>query len=176
VTGELGDYNATLVRIFAAVRRDGMRVEKMTAVTTAGTPAAQTQLACPPRVTLFTRPFWDGLAVGVLRTTRCRDCSRLTFPPKPICPECRESDLEWVDLSGRGTLASYTEISVAPATFADESPYVLCLVDLDEAAHCLSRILAGWDELEPDLRVRLEIRDSAPVRLFDFVLDQEARA
>lgn len=34
------------------------------------TPGAETQLACPPRVTEFTRPFWDGLAAGVLRTTR----------------------------------------------------------------------------------------------------------
>jgi hypothetical protein len=50
------------------------------------------------------------------------------------------------------------------------------LVDLDEGVCCLSRILAGWDELEPDLRVRLEIRDSTPVRLFNFVLDKEARA
>jgi uncharacterized OB-fold protein len=137
---------------------------------------AAAHLAYPPRVTPFTTPFWDGLDEGVLRTTRCRDCSHMTFPPKPICPECWKSDLEWVDTSGRGTLYSYTEVSAAPATFADEAPYVLCLVDLDEGVRCVSRVLATWDELRPDMRVRLKVRDTAPVRLFDFVIDEEVSA
>ncbi|NGP07789.1 Zn-ribbon domain-containing OB-fold protein [Rhodococcus sp. 14C212] len=129
------------------------------------------ELAYPPRVTPFTEPFWNGLDEGVLRTSRCRGCSHMTFPPKPICPECWQSDLEWVDLSGRGTLYSYTEVSAAPATFADEAPYVLCLVDLDEGVRCLSRINAQWDQLRPDQRVKVTIRDSTPVRLFDFEID-----
>ncbi|WP_368680009.1 zinc ribbon domain-containing protein [Rhodococcus opacus] len=42
-----------------------------------------TTLAYPPRVTPFTEPFWQGLNDGVLRTTRCRACSHMTFPPNP---------------------------------------------------------------------------------------------
>ena len=40
-----------------AAGRDGIPVEKMTAVTTAGTRAGQIQLACPLRVTEIIRPF-----------------------------------------------------------------------------------------------------------------------
>jgi uncharacterized protein len=141
--------------------------EHMTMEATADT------LAYQPRVTPFTRPFWEGLEQGTLRTTRCDACSHMTFPPKPVCPECWGREVEWVDLSGRGTLYSFTEVSAAPATFAAEVPYVLCLVDLDEGVRCLSRILATWDELEPDTRVRMVVRQTEPVRLFDFVIDDE---
>lgn len=128
-------------------------------------------LAYPPRVTPFTEPFWRGLDEGVLRTSKCRQCSHMTFPPKPVCPECWGSDLEWVDLSGRGILYSYTEVSAAPATFADEVPYVLCLVDLDEGVRCLSRMNASWESLRPDMRVKMKVRQTTPVRLFDFEID-----
>ena len=40
----------------------------------------------PPRVSAFTKPFWDALAEGRLLTTRGRTSGRLTFPPKPFCP------------------------------------------------------------------------------------------
>lgn len=145
--------------------------------TTDTTPDRQdATLAYPPRVTEFTRPFWDGLAAGTLSTTRCTGCGHMTFPPKPVCPECWASDLEWVELSGKGTLYSFTEVSAAPSTFAAETPYVLCLVDLDEGVRCLSRILAPYDSLVPDTRVRLRIRESEPVRLFEFVIDDEEGA
>jgi len=137
------------------------------------TTETKAELAYPPRTTAFTEPFWHGLDEGILRTTRCLSCSHMTFPPKPVCPECWKSELEWVDLSGRGSLYSFTEVSAAPATFADEAPYVLCLVDLDEGIRCLSRINATWDELRPDMRVRVTIRDTTPVRLFDFEIDSE---
>lgn len=132
-------------------------------------------LVYPPRMTEFTRTFWDGLKEGRFLTSRCKDCGHLTFPPKPICPECWKSDLEWVELSGRGSLVSYTEVSAAPQMFAHEAPYTLCIVDLDEGVRCVSRVLADWDSLTPDARVRVKFREAEPVYLFDFVLDDDDR-
>ena len=135
---------------------------------------AKPELPYPPRVTEFTKPFWEGLDDGVLRTTRCDACGYMTFPPKPICPHCWSKNVQWVDLAGRGVLYTYTEVSAAPAMFADETPYVLCLVDLDEGVRCVSRVLASWEELRPGLRVKVAVRDTDPVKLFDFVIDEEA--
>lgn len=135
---------------------------------------AKPELPYPPRVTEFTKPFWEGLDDGVLRTTRCDECGYMTFPPKPICPHCWSKNVQWVDLAGRGVLYTYTEVSAAPAMFADETPYVLCLVDLDEGVRCVSRVLASWEELRPGLRVKVAVRDTDPVKLFDFVIDEEA--
>lgn len=139
------------------------------------TTTSGSELAYPPRVTEFTKPFWEGLREGTLRTTRCASCEHVTFPPKPICPGCWSREVEWVDLGGGGALYSYTEVSAAPAIFADEVPYVLCLVDLDEGVRCLSRILAPFDRLRPDMRVRLQVRETEPTHLFDFVIDDSIR-
>jgi uncharacterized protein len=64
-------------------------------------------------------------------------------------------------------------VSAAPAIFAAEAPYILCLVDLDEGIRCLSRVLADWDDLTPDIRVRVKVREAEPTYLFDFVIDGE---
>ena len=63
VTGELGDYNATMMHILASSKAPER--EK----TTMHHHDAKT-LAYPPRMTEFTTVFWDGLREGVLRTTR----------------------------------------------------------------------------------------------------------
>lgn len=134
----------------------------------------ETELVYPPRMTEFTQTFWDALREERFLTTRCLNCAHMTFPPKVVCPECWKSELEWVELSGRGTLMSYTEVSAAPQMFAHEAPYTLCIVDLDEGVRCVSRVLAGWDDLRPDARVRVTFRKASPTYLFEFVLDEEA--
>lgn len=126
------------------------------------------QLAYPPRMTEFTRPFWTALSEGRFLTTRCVKCSHMTFPPKPLCPECWSKDVEWVPLKGEGVLRSYTEVCVAPEMFAKEVPYVLGIIDLDEGIRCMSRVLAPYDKLKVDQRVKLKIRQSQPVCLYDF--------
>ena len=86
--------------------------------------------AYPPRVTAFTRPFWDGLAAGILRTTICDGCGRPSFPPKPICPNCWGDAVHWEEIDASGTLYSWTRIHAGPAVFEAELPYAVGVVDL----------------------------------------------
>jgi len=88
-------------------------------------------LAYPPRITAFTRHFWDGLRNGLFQTTQCQSCDHLTFPPKPICPKCWHEDIKWVECAVSGTLYSWTRIHAGPAVFSEELPYVVGVVDLD---------------------------------------------
>ena len=105
----------------------------------------------PPRVSAFTKPFWDALAEGRLTTTRGRTSGRLTFPPKPFCPYDWGREVEWIDLSGRGKLYSQTVIHAAPAAFAHEAPLRNGIVDLDEGLRVAARILG-----EPSLDAAME--------------------
>jgi len=98
--------------------------------------------AFPPRMTEFTQRFWQGLSSGRFETTRCEDCGRLTFPPKPFCPHCWSKRISWMPLSGRGKLYSQTVVHAAPAVFQDEVPYRVGIVDLDEGVRAL-RARAG---------------------------------
>ncbi|OBI85713.1 DNA-binding protein [Mycobacterium asiaticum DSM 44297] len=60
-----------------------------------------------PDVTDLCRPFWTCGAQGVLRLQRCTSCRRLCHPPALRCPH-EHATLEWVELSGRGRLESWT--------------------------------------------------------------------
>ncbi|WP_269112419.1 Zn-ribbon domain-containing OB-fold protein [Burkholderia territorii] len=96
--------------------------------------------AWPPRVTAVTRPFWDALRAGQFRTTRCVACRTLTFPPKTFCPHCWSREIEWCELSGRGTLYSATIVHAAPAAFRELAPYRVGIVDLEEGPRIALRL------------------------------------
>jgi uncharacterized OB-fold protein len=110
----------------------------------------------PPRISDFTSQFWDGLANGEWRTTRCRDCAKFTFPPKPVCPHCWSEAMDWQALSNRGTLYSWTRIHAAPRVFRDEAPYVVCIVDLDIELRIACRLLETTS-LEPMIGNPVEV-------------------
>jgi uncharacterized protein len=110
--------------------------------------------AFPPRMTEFTQRFWQSLATGRFETTRCEECERLTFPPKPFCPHCWLKRIFWVPLSGHGKLYSQTVVHAAPAVFRDEVPYRVGIVDLKEGLRIATLVLA---DVEPKLDSVVEI-------------------
>ena len=105
----------------------------------------------PPRVSAFTKPFWDALMEGRLITTRGKRSGRLTFPPKPFCPHDWGREVEWVELSGRGRLYAQTLIHAVPAAFAGEVPIRNGIVDLNEGLRVAARIVG-----EPALDTAVE--------------------
>jgi uncharacterized OB-fold protein len=87
------------------------------------------------------RPYWDGLKQGELRIQRCTACSHVVFYPRSICPQCHADLLEWIVASGKGTIYSYTVAHKAYGPFAADVPFVIVLVELEEGARMLSRLL-----------------------------------
>ena len=134
-------------------------------------PADQSRKAIP-EPTPETRPFWDGAAAGELRIQRCRACARHYFYPRPYCPHCGASDVEWVTASGRATLYSYV-ISHRPAPgFADDAPYAIAVVELEEGPRMMTNLVhveATPENLRLDmpLRVVFEPRGDVRVPLFE---------
>lgn len=54
------------------------------------------------------KPFWDACNEGRLVVQNCTTCSRLQHPPAKACPQCgSESNLEFRQMSGRGTIHGY---------------------------------------------------------------------
>jgi uncharacterized OB-fold protein len=99
--------------------------------------------------------FEAALATGKLMGARCSACGAVHLPPRSICPACRSSGMEWVELSGRGTLAAFTSIYVPPSALAAQgfdrtNPYVSALVELEEGPLFSARIL-GVDATQPTL-------------------------
>ncbi len=88
-----------------------------------------------------TRPYWEGLAQGELRIQRCDACGRVVFYPRSICPHCHADQLSWIVASGRGTIYSYTVAHQAFGMFADETPFIVAIIELEEGARMMSRII-----------------------------------
>src|SRR5207249_4777381 len=87
-------------------------------------------------------PFWEGLARGELRAKRCGACGRFVPLDPRVCSFCRSTELAWARVGGRGRLASFTIVHRAPSpAFADQVPYVLALVDLDEGVRMMARLV-----------------------------------
>jgi uncharacterized OB-fold protein len=93
-----------------------------------------------PHPSQWSRPFWDGCAVGELRYQRCASCGQALFNPGPICRGCRSRDLHWQVSQGRGTVYSWT-ISWQPPSPGFVVPYAPVIVDLEEGYQMLSNVV-----------------------------------
>jgi uncharacterized OB-fold protein len=76
--------------------------------------------------------FAAGVAAGDPQYLVCSTCQRGMLPPRRLCPACGETDLRRESLPRRGTVDSYTEITVTTPKFHGETPYTVVLVDLTE--------------------------------------------
>jgi len=109
-----------------------------------------------PQPTPISAPFWEGLKAHQVRIQQCNDCSHWIFFPRAHCSACASSNLRWRDISGSGTVYTYTVARVPTLPeFSDEMPQKLAVVQLDEGPH-LNTTLVGIDESE--LRVGMRVR------------------
>ena len=111
----------------------------------------------PPRVSSFTRPFWEALAEGWLITTNCSQCNRVSFPPKPVCRECWCEDFVWRALQPDGRLYSFTRVHVVPRSFAADTPEPLAIgiIDLADGVRLMCRLFGEQKRFTPDVPVEM---------------------
>ncbi|MFC1971606.1 Zn-ribbon domain-containing OB-fold protein [Chloroflexota bacterium] len=95
-----------------------------------------------PVVNIDTAPFWEYCRQHELRMQKCTQCGHVRYPPGMICPRCHSMEAEWVRLSGKGTVYSYTVIHrLYHKAFKDDIPYVGAIVHLDEGPGMLSNVI-----------------------------------
>ncbi|MCB2048253.1 MAG: OB-fold domain-containing protein [Novosphingobium sp.] len=78
-------------------------------------------------------PLWQAASQGEFRLPRCQPCGTFDWYPTGECRACHGSDIEWVALSGRGTLFSWAVVKRAlHKPLAPIAPYVSAIVVIDE--------------------------------------------
>ena len=83
-----------------------------------------------PMVDQHTLPFWEACGEQRLTLQCCTDCNHAQHPPAPICSECRGNSFEQVEVSGQGTLYTYTAVH-QPITYEEKLPFIIAVVELD---------------------------------------------
>ena len=102
--------------------------------------------------------FTNYLKEGKLEGKRCKKCNIIYFPPRAECVKCMadETDMEWLEFSGKGKLLIYTRIHAAPTGFEDKAPYTIGVIDLTEGGRLLA-IFEDAPENEDDIKLDSEV-------------------
>ena len=82
----------------------------------------------------FTQPFWDAANEERLVVQNCLACDRLQHPPAPTCSQCDSGDqLEWKQVSGRGTIYNYGVVHDCPVRLLQEDqPFNVAVIMLED--------------------------------------------
>ena len=79
-------------------------------------------------------PFWNACNEGRLVVQNCRACNRMQYPPESTCSGCgSDSNLEWREVSGRGTINGYVVVHDSRLRlWVPEQPYNVAVIQLEE--------------------------------------------
>ena len=124
-----------------------------------------------PQPDAESREFWEGVKARQFRLQRCRACRRFRFYPRAVCPHCLSGEYEWVTVSGRATLYSFTVCHrAASEAFAADVPYMVALVELEEGVRLMSNLIGcPPDQARVGMPVEVVFEDaSLDITLYKF--------
>jgi len=75
--------------------------------------------------------FYKFLQQSKLMAGKCLKCGKIHLPPRPLCDNCYSTEFQWVEISGKGKLLTYSVIHVAPPQFQSLTPYIVGIIELE---------------------------------------------
>lgn len=113
-----------------------------------------------PLIDVWNTPFWEACKEKRLVLQRCSKTGQCWYPPAPVSPYDPYADWEWVECSGKGEIVSWIIFHHNYfAGFAEEIPYNVTMVRLDEGAVLLTNIIDGNDRLAKGAKVEVAFED-----------------
>lgn len=100
--------------------------------------------------------FWEATAKRKLEILRCQKCKTWVHYPKPSCWNCASDDLKPEQVSGRGTVYSYTVTHQDVPGY--KAPFAVVIVELEEQAGL--RMVSNVINVPPD-----DVRIGMPVEV-----------
>lgn len=95
-----------------------------------------------PEVYDDSAPFWDATRERRFVLPWCTGCERAIWYPRLVCPYCLHETIEWRAVAGTGAVYAYSIQPVpGPGRDADDGPYVVALVDLQERVRMMTNIV-----------------------------------
>jgi uncharacterized OB-fold protein len=100
-----------------------------------------------PAISDVNRPFWDALKDNKFLVPKCADCGDYNWTPYPACRSCLSTNQEWTEVSGRGTVYTFTAVYRGLPTF--DTPHIWAHIELDEKPRAMT-VLSNIIECEPE--------------------------
>lgn len=93
-----------------------------------------------------------------LEASKC-GCGQVSYPPRQVCPKCRGTEAETVELSHSARVITYTVVHVPPGDFLMEAPYALAVVETPEGARMMLQVVdCDPADVHTGMDVALEFR------------------
>jgi uncharacterized OB-fold protein len=116
-----------------------------------------------PRPAPESAPYWEAAKKHRLELPRCHACGQFWFPPSRTCPHCLAADFSWKAVSGRGKVFSFVVFHrVYHPAFAEDVPYVVAVVELEEGPRLLTNIVGvAPEKVSCEMAVKVVFDDVA---------------
>ena len=107
------------------------------------------------------KPYYDALEEGKILARKCQDCGAIEWPPLLGCNTCGSTNMEWIEMSGKGTMIQM--VMASPITMKPEmediKPYCLGIVETAEGV-AVNAMVRGVNKRN---RALVEAQMPAPV-------------
>ena len=112
-----------------------------------------------PRQGQHNKPFWEGTKQGKLVLPHCKECNKVHWYPRLLCPHCHSDQLDWIEASGEGTLYTFAvQHRLAAGNWVKELPFVTAFIDLKEGDR-MQTVLRGVDPNKPeDIKIGAKVK------------------
>jgi len=77
--------------------------------------------------------------------TKCPKCNRVLVPARKFCSRCFEDTEEWVQVSDKGTITTWSLVNFTFTGQTTTPPYIVALVQLDGADNSITHLVGGID-------------------------------
>lgn len=88
------------------------------------------------------KDYSKALKQDKLMGLKCSDCGNITCPPMMVCAECASTNLEIVQLSGKGKIVTFTTSYIAAEGRENETPYTIAMVELEEGPWIMGNLVS----------------------------------
>ena len=100
---------------------------------------------------------------------RCSKCNIVYVPPRSTCPDCFAELNEWVEVSDKGTVVTYTVAHQPSPVLPTEPPVVYGIIQLDGAdtgfVHMLGEVKP--EELKIGMKVKAVFKEERTASILD---------
>lgn len=99
------------------------------------------------------------LVAEICRSEECN--GSIIYPPRDICPNCKEEAHEKFKLSGYGEVYSFTSTDKVPAGYEEQAPLSFAMVKLIEGPLMLTQLT----DLESNVNLEEQVEIGTPVKM-----------
>jgi len=105
----------------------------------------------------------------VISGAKCPKCGFVNAPPRSVCPKCFSKVEELVDLSGKGTLQTFTVVHYESSVQALKPPYAIGVIKLDGADTGMTHFIGDVDAktLKAGMKLEPVFKDKREANILD---------